>query len=76
METILSTKGQVVLPVELRRQDHLHGGESFAVRRLGQGKYQLTRQTRPKGFRLLSWLQSCPSPGYFQPIPSESTDQL
>ena len=41
MHTVLSSKGQVVLPVELRRQDHLHGGESFSVRRLGQGKYQL-----------------------------------
>ena len=76
MHTVLSSKGQVVLPVELRRQDHLHGGESFSVRRLGHGKYQLTRQARPKGSRLLSWLQSCPSPGYFQPIPSESTDRL
>ena len=76
MHTVLSSKGQVVLPVELRRQDHLNTGESFTVRRLAEGKYQLTRQARPKGFRLLSWLQSCPSPGYFQPSPSESTDRL
>ena len=75
MKTSVSTKGQVVLPAELRAQDGIEPGQEFTIERIDRGEYRLVRiEHRNKG--LVDWLLSCPDKGYFVPIESESTDTL
>ena len=76
MTTMLSTKGQVVLPSPIRRLDRLCGGESFEIERLDSGKYLLTLNSPPSNQGLVDLLASCPVKGWFEPIRSESTDTL
>ncbi|MCX6974063.1 MAG: AbrB/MazE/SpoVT family DNA-binding domain-containing protein [Verrucomicrobia bacterium] len=76
MTTMLSTKGQVVLPSPIRRLDRLRGGESFEIERLDSGKYLLTLNSLPSNQGLVDLLASCPVKGWFEPIRSESTDSL
>ena len=76
MTTMLSTKGQVVLPSPIRRLDRLRGGESFEIERLDSGKYLLTLNSPPSNQGLVDLLASCPVKGWFEPICSESTDTL
>jgi AbrB family looped-hinge helix DNA binding protein len=76
MKTIISTKGQIVLPAELRRLDEIEPGEEFEVERLGADEYRLRRVAPPPNHGLVDWLLSCPQKGYFVPIDSESTDTL
>lgn len=76
MRTKISTKGQLVLPAELRRQDGIEPGEEFDIERTGPGEYRLVRRTPPRNVGLVDWLLACPEKGYFEPIESESTDTL
>jgi AbrB family looped-hinge helix DNA binding protein len=76
MKTAVSTKGQIVLPAELRRQDDIRAGEEFEVERIDRGEYRLVRVSPPRNHGLLAWLLDCPEKGYFVPIESESTDTL
>ena len=76
MKTAMSSKGQIVLPAELRRRDALAPGEEFEVERLDAGDYRLTRVSRSANAGLIDWLLACPAKGYFVPIDSESTDAL
>ena len=76
MTTMLSTKGQVVLPSPIRRLDRLRGGESFEIERLDSGKYLLTLNSPRSNQGLVDLLASCPVKGWFEPIRSESTDSL
>ena len=76
MKTAISTKGQIVLPAELRRQDDVHPGQEFEIERIERGEYRLVRLTPPRNQGLLDWLLACPEKGYFVPIESESTDTL
>ena len=46
MRTMISSKGQIVLPAELRRQDRIHAGEQFDVERLDCGQYLLKKRSR------------------------------
>lgn len=75
MKTTISTKGQLVLPAEIREQDDIEPGEEFEIERLGRGKYRLTRKMRTNE-GLVDWLLACPEKGFFVPIESESTDTL
>jgi AbrB family looped-hinge helix DNA binding protein len=75
MRTVVSSKGQIVLPAELRQQDQVEAGEVFDIERIGRGEYRLVRRA-PANDGLLDWLLACPEKGYFVPIPSESTDTL
>ena len=43
MRTVISSKGQIVLPAELRRQDRIRPGEQFDVERLDRGQYLLKK---------------------------------
>ena len=72
----MSSKGQIVLPVELRRRDAIEPGQEFEVERLDAGDYRLTRVSRSSSEGLIDWLLACPAKGYFVPIDSESTDAL
>ena len=74
METTVSTKGQIVLPAELRERDRIRTGQRFEIERLSAGEYVLRRRPDPEG--LVDWLLDCPEKGWFMPIPSESTDTL
>lgn len=76
MKTAVSTKGQVVIPAEIRAQDAIEPGQVFEIERIDSGEYRLRRLTPPKNQGLLSWLLACPEKGYFVPIESESTVTL
>lgn len=76
MRTTISSKGQIVLPAEIRQRDHIEPGQEFDVERLGRGEYRLTRRAPPPNEGVLDWLLACPHKGYFVPIESESTDTL
>lgn len=71
----MSTKGQIVLPAELRQRDDLRPGQEFEVERIDRGEYRLVRvEARNQG--VVRWLLACPAKGFFVPIESESTETL
>ena len=76
MKTRVSSKGQIVLPAVLRRQDRIEAGQEFNVERLDRGKYQLVRRPARQNEGLVDWLLACPQKDFFVPIASESTDPL
>jgi AbrB family looped-hinge helix DNA binding protein len=76
MKTVVSTKGQIVIPAEIRRQDDIEPGQELEIERLDRGEYRLTRLAAPRNDGLLEWLRACPEKGFFVPIESESTDTL
>jgi AbrB family looped-hinge helix DNA binding protein len=76
MTTKVSSKGQIVLPAELRKQDNVESGQEFEIERIGRGKYHLVRRDPPKNDGLVDWLLACPEKGFYVPIESESTDAL
>ncbi len=76
MKTTVSSKGQIVLPAELRRLDGVEAGQEFEVERLDRGQYRLARRMPAPNEGVVDWLLACPEKGYFAPIESESTDEL
>jgi AbrB family looped-hinge helix DNA binding protein len=76
MKTTISTKGQIVLPAELRKQDDIEPGEVFDIERIDRGEYRIVRRTPPPNQGLVKWLLACPQKGYFVPVEGESTDDL
>ena len=76
MKTTISTKGQLILPAEIRQRDNIEPGQEFEVERIDRGEYRLLRREPPPNEGLVDWLLGCPEKGYFVPIESESTDTL
>jgi AbrB family looped-hinge helix DNA binding protein len=76
MTTTISSKGQIVLPAELRALDGIEAGQRFDVERTARGEYRLVRREPPRNEGLVDWLLSCPEKDFFVPIESESTDTL
>lgn len=76
MKTTISTKGQIVLPAELRDADGIAPGEQFDVERISAGEYRISRVAPPPNLGVVDWLRSCPSADWFTPVESESTDTL
>lgn len=76
MTTSISSKGQLVLPAEVRRQDGIEPGQEFRIERIDRGEYRLTRIEPPPNEGVVDWLLACPERNWFQPIESESTDSL
>jgi AbrB family looped-hinge helix DNA binding protein len=76
MRTRVSTKGQIVLPAELRRRDGIEAGQEFEVERIRAEEYRLRRVAPPPNEGFVDWLLACPQKGYLVPIASESTDTL
>lgn len=72
----MSSRGQIVLPAELRQMDGIEPGQEFDVERLDRGDYRLVRRAAPSSAGATDWLLTCPSRGYFVAIASESTDTL
>jgi bifunctional DNA-binding transcriptional regulator/antitoxin component of YhaV-PrlF toxin-antitoxin module len=76
MKTTVSSKGQIVLPVEFRQMDRVEPGQEFDVERLDRGEYRLIRRAAPPNQGVIDWLLACPQKDFFVPIDSESTDAL
>lgn len=76
MRTTVSSKGQLVLPVELRRQDRIEPGQEFEVERLAAGEYRLVRRATLQNAGVIDWLLACPEKDHFVAIESGSTDTL
>ena len=76
MKTIISTKGQIVIPVELRKLDNIQPGQAFDIERVDRGEYRLVLAEPPKNQGLVDTLLACPVKGWFVSIESESTDSL
>jgi AbrB family looped-hinge helix DNA binding protein len=74
VKTTVSSKGQIVLPAELRRRDSIEAGQQFEIERLDRGKYRLVRRTPRPNEGVIDWLLACPEKGFYVPIESESTD--
>jgi AbrB family looped-hinge helix DNA binding protein len=76
VKTTVSSKGQIVLPAELRLLDQIEPGQEFEVERLDRGTYRLIRRAPWPNDGAVDWLLSCPAKGFFVPVTSESTDTL
>ena len=72
----MSSKGQIVLPAEIREQDGIEPGQQFDIERIDRGEYRLVRREARANQGVVDWLLSCPEKGFFIPIESESTDTL
>jgi AbrB family looped-hinge helix DNA binding protein len=76
LKTTVSSKGQIVLPAELRHMDGVEPGQEFEVERLDRGDYCLVRRAAGQNEGVIDWLLACPQKDFFVPIDSESTDAL
>lgn len=76
MKTTVFSKGQIVLPAELRQRDRIRPGQEFEVERLERGDYRLVRRPAQANDGFVDWLLSCPEKDFFVPIESESTEAL
>jgi AbrB family looped-hinge helix DNA binding protein len=76
VKTTVSSKGQIVLPAELREQDRIEPGQEFDVERVDRGEYRLIRRAPRPNEGVVDWLLGCPAKGYFVEIESESTETL
>ena len=76
MNTTVSSKGQIVIPAEIRERDGIEAGQRFEVERIDRGEYRLKRRDPAPNEGVTDWLLACPEKGYFVPIESESTDSL
>jgi AbrB family looped-hinge helix DNA binding protein len=77
VKTTVSSKGQIVLPAEIRRQDGIEAGQEFEVERLDRGEYRLKRTTRRRNEGLVKLLLACPAKGWFTPMDrTETTDDV
>jgi AbrB family looped-hinge helix DNA binding protein len=62
MMTVLSQKGQIVLPGPVRQQLHLSPGDDFEVSVEDEDTITLRRISRPANRGLVDLLLACPSP--------------
>ena len=76
MKTTMSSKGQIVLPAEIRHHDRIEAGQEFDIERLDRGEYRLKRRSVAPNEGVVDWLLACPEKGFFVPVESESTDAL
>lgn len=73
MTTVLSQKGQIVLPVPIRQKLHLSAGDDFEVAIEDDDTITLRRISQPANRGLVDLLLACPAP--FE-IPARDTDAL
>lgn len=77
MTTTVSTKGQIVLPAEMRQRDGIKPGQEFEIERIDAGEYLLKRKTQQPNEGLVKLLLACPVKDWFQPADrTETTDDL
>jgi AbrB family looped-hinge helix DNA binding protein len=66
MKTVVSSKGQIVIPAAIRQQDGILPGQEFEIERGQQGEYLLRRCTGRRNDGLVQLLLACPVKGWFQ----------
>ncbi|MDQ3624316.1 MAG: AbrB/MazE/SpoVT family DNA-binding domain-containing protein [Verrucomicrobiota bacterium] len=71
MTTVLSQKGQIVLPVPVRQKLHLLAGDDFEVAIEDDDTITLRRISQPANRGLVDLLLACPAP--FE-IPARDND--
>ncbi len=77
MNTVISSKGQIVLPAGIRRRDEVMPGQEFEIERLARGDYRLRRISPKRNKGLVDLLLACPAKGWFRPADrSETTDDV
>jgi AbrB family looped-hinge helix DNA binding protein len=77
MKTTVSSKGQIVLPAEIRQQDDIRPGQKFEIERIDRGEYRLRRTARRRNEGLVELLLACPVKGWFEPMErTETTDSI
>ena len=77
MKTTVSTKGQIILPAEIRQRDGIESGQEFEVERIDRGEYRLKRKERRRNQGLVKLLLACPVKGWFEPTDrKETTDNF
>jgi len=67
MTTTVSSKGQIVLPANIRQKDGIKPGQEFEIERLDCGEYRLKRLRRRRNEGLVNLLLACPVKGWFKP---------
>ena len=73
MKTTVSSKGQIVLPAEIREQDDVRPGQKFEIERIDRGEYRLRRTAGRRNEGLVDLLLACPVKGWFQPMDRTAT---
>jgi len=76
MTTVLSQKGQIVLPSAVREQMHLEPGQDFEVFIDDEDTITLRRISRPPNHGLVDHLLACPYPFEIPPRSKDSTRAL
>jgi bifunctional DNA-binding transcriptional regulator/antitoxin component of YhaV-PrlF toxin-antitoxin module len=76
MKATISSKGKLVFPAALLKQDKIHPGQQFEVERMQAGEYLLRRVPAGGSLGLVDWLQACPEKDWFAAITSATTDEL
>jgi AbrB family looped-hinge helix DNA binding protein len=77
MKTTVSTKGQIILPAEIRQRDGIEPGQEFQIERIDRGEYWLVRLAPRPNEGLVELLLACPVKGCFKPLErNETTDDI
>jgi len=77
MTTMVSSKGQIVLPAEIRRRDDIRTGQEFEIERIDRGEYRLKRMAPRRNQGLVKALLACPVKGWFKPARgAQTTDDI
>jgi AbrB family looped-hinge helix DNA binding protein len=75
MKTTVSSKGQIILPAEIRQRDGIESGQEFEVERIDRGEYRLKRKERRRNEGLVKLLLACPVKGWFKPMERRETTE-
>jgi AbrB family looped-hinge helix DNA binding protein len=73
MKTTVSSKGQIVIPAEIRQRDEIKPGQQFEIERIKSGEYRLKRTKRSRNEGLIELLLACPYKDWFVPMDRTET---
>ncbi len=73
----VSSKGQIVLPADIRQKDGIRPGQQFEIDRIDRGEYRLKRKTPRRNAGLVRLLLACPVKGWFRGMDrTQTTDDI